>query len=396
MKTVKLLSVAVVSTLFLSACHTNTADETTKDEYYMEEEHHGSESAASHHTGKGITQKDWGKTNGKQVHLFTLTNAHGVQVSISDYGGTITSFTAPDKNGKKENIVLGFDNLDGYLAKPPYFGATVGRYGNRISDGKFTLDGKTYSLAANNGKNHLHGGNVGFDKVVWTAGNISEDNPQLMLTYLSKDGEEGYPGNLTSTVTFSLTDDNALRIEYKATTDKATPINLTNHSYFNLSGDVSKTILDHWVMINADRYTPVDETLIPTGQLAPVQGTPFNFTTPHQIGERIAQVEGGYDHNFVLNKTGNNLAKAAEVTDSASGRKLEVLTTQPGLQFYTGNFLDGTIKADNGQPIQKHAAFCMETQHFPNSPNTAAFPSTTLQPGQTYNHVTEYKVSTIK
>src|SRR3954471_10454353 len=241
MKNIKLLTAALVVSLFLSACHSNTSDETTKDEYMSDEE---TSATTTNNTNaqKGITQKDWGTTDGKQVHLFTLTNANGVQVSISDYGGTITSFIAPDKSGNKQSIVLGFNNLEGYLAKPPYFGATIGRYGNRIANGKFTLNGQNYTLATNDGKNHLHGGNKGFDKVVWTAGPISANNPQLSLSYLSKDNEEGYPGNLNTTVTFTLTDDNTLRIDYHATTDKATPINLTNHSYFNLSGDVNNTI----------------------------------------------------------------------------------------------------------------------------------------------------------
>jgi len=395
MKAIKLLTTALIVSLFLSACHSNTSDETTREDDNMNNEAASTEATTANAT-KGITQKDWGNANGKPVHLFTLTNANGVQVSISDYGGTITSFVAPDKTGKKESIVLGFNNISGYLAHPPYFGATVGRYGNRIAKGKFTLNGQTYTLATNDGQNHLHGGNVGFDKVVWTAGAINANNPQLSLSYLSKDNEEGYPGNLNTTVTFTLTDDNALRIDYNATTDKATPLNLTNHSYFNLSGDVNNTILNDWLMIDADRYTPVDSTLIPTGQLAPVKGTPFDFTTPHQIGERIAHVPGGYDHNFVLNKKDTSLTLAAQVTDSSSGRKLQVYTTQPGIQFYTGNFLNGSIKTDEGKPINKHTAFCLETQHFPNSPNTPSFPTSILQPGQTYHYVTEYRVSTIK
>lgn len=390
MKTTKLLATALIVTLLLSACNSNTSNQAA-DNNNM-----GDTTGANTTAQKGITQKDWGTSDGKPVHLFTLTNGNGVQVSISDYGGTITSFIAPDKNGNKQSIVLGFNELSGYLAKPPYFGATVGRYGNRIAKGKFTLNGQSYTLATNDGSNHLHGGVKGFDKEVWTASSIDAGNPQLSLSYLSKDKEEGYPGNLNTTVTFTLTDDNALRIDYRATTDKATPLNLTNHSYFNLTGDISNTILDHSVMIDADRYTPVDTTLIPTGQLAPVKGTPFDFTTPHKIGERIAQVKGGYDHNWVLNKKDTTLTKVAEVTDSLSGRKLEVFTTQPGLQFYTGNFLNGSIKTSDGKPINQHAAFCMETQHFPNSPNTPAFPSTILQPGQTYHYITEYKVSTNK
>lgn len=404
MKTTKLLAIAGMVFVSLAACHSNTADETID---YTEMEYHNNQEEGGHHTGghnshegqnmhEGITEKEWGTTNGKAVHLFTLTNKNGVQVSISDFGGTITSFTAPDKEGHQENIVLGFNSLEGYLKEPPYFGATVGRYGNRIAGGKFSVDGKNYTLATNNGPNHLHGGLKGFDKVVWTAEKINPGQPKLTLSYLSKDGEEGYPGNLQTTVTFTLTNDNALRIEYNATTDKATPVNLTNHSYFNLTGDVKNTILDHVLMIDANYYTPVDATLIPTGEIKPVKGTPFDFTTPHKIGARIDAVEGGYDHNFVLNKKGSNLAKVAEVTEAESGRKLEVFTTEPGIQFYSGNFLNGNIKADGGQPINKHAGLCLETQHFPNSPNVPAFPSTTLEPGQTYRSTTEYKVSSVK
>lgn len=344
----------------------------------------------------GIQQSDWGEFDGKKVYLYTLTNKNGVQVKISNYGGTITSWVTPDSKGAKSSIVLGFDDLKGYLAHPPYFGATVGRYGNRIAKGKFTLDGKTYTLATNNGKNALHGGLKGFDKVVWDAAPLTENTPSLSLNYLSKDGEEGYPGNLKSTVNFTLSDDNELKITYDAETDKATPINLTNHSYFNLTGDVNNTILNHSINIDADRYTPVDTGLIPTGELKAVKGTPFDFTKPHKIGERIGQVSGnpgGYDHNFVLNKKGTNLDKVAEVTDSISGRKLEVYTTQPGLQFYTGNFLDGTLKTSDGKTINKNTALCLETQHFPDSPNQPSFPSTILKPGEKYHTETVYKIS---
>lgn len=342
---------------------------------------------------KGIMQSGWGETDGKQVSLFTLTNSRGTQVKISNYGATITSWVVADKSGNKNNIVLGFDKLDGYLAKPPYFGATVGRYGNRIADAKFTLDGKTYNLAANNGKNSLHGGLKGFDKVIWDVAPGNDSTPVLALSYVSKDGEEGFPGNLQVKVTFTLTDDDALQIEYNAQTDKATVLNLTNHSYFNLTGSVDNTILDHVMYIDADKYTPVDTTLIPTGELKVVKGTPFDFTTPTKIGARIDQVPGGYDHNFVLNKQGNTMQLAAAVTNSLSGRKLEVFTMEPGIQFYTGNFLDGTIKSDNGKPIKKNTAFCLETQHFPNSPNKPAFPSVVLRPGQQYSTTTSYKVS---
>ena len=359
-----------------------------------------STTTASTSSKTGVTVANWGTFDDKPVHLFTLTNKNGVQVKISDYGGTITSFMAQDKNGKKSSIVIGLDSLSGYTAGVPYFGATVGRFGNRIAKGKFTLDGKTYSLATNNGPNALHGGKKGFDKVVWTASDTNSAESKLTLTYVSKDGEEGYPGNLTSHVTFSLTDDDMLKIEYTATTDKATVLNLTNHSYFNLTGDAgSNTILNHSVMIDADRYTPVDATLIPTGQLAPVKGTPFDFTTAHLIGERIKQTGGdpvGYDHNYVLNKKDTSLTKVAEVTESTSGRKLEVFTTQPGLQFYSGNFLDGTIKTSGGKPINQYTGFCMETQHFPNSPNTPSFPTTILRPVQTFHSITEYKISVNK
>ena len=340
----------------------------------------------------GIQQADWGESDGKKVYLYTLTNKNGAQVKISNYGGTITSWVTPDNKGNKSSIVLGFNELKGYLAHPPYFGATVGRYGNRIANAKFTLNGKTYKLAANNGKNSLHGGLKGFDKVVWDAAPLADNTPSLTINYLSKDGEEGYPGNLKVSITFSLSDDNELKIDYNAETDKATPVNLTNHSYFNLTGDPGNLILNHSVMIDADRYTPVDKTLIPTGELKPVKGTPFDFTTAHKVGERIDQVEGGYDHNFVLNKKGSSSNKVVTVTDSLSGRRLEVYTDQPGIQFYTGNFLDGSFKTDDGKPIPKNGALCLETQHFPDSPNKPAFPSTILKPGEKYHTTTTYKV----
>src|SRR5450432_2881651 len=339
-----------------------------------------------------VTKKDFGQFDGKPVYLFTLSNKNGVQVSITNYGGAITSWVSPDKNGVKNNIVLGFDSLSGYLAKPPYFGALVGRYGNRIANGKFKLGDSTYTLATNNGKNHLHGGLKGFDKQVWDA-TMVDSVPALTLSYVSKDGEEGYPGTLKVTVVYTLSDDNELGIEYNAETDKPTPLNLTNHSYFNLTGSVSNTILGNTLQINADAYTPVDTTLIPTGKLQPVKGTPFDFTTPMAIGARIARVPGGYDHNFVLNSKDGSLKLAAIVTDSISGRKLEVFTDQPGIQFYTGNFLDGSIKTSDGKPIIKNAALCLETQHFPDSPNEPSFPSSILKPGEKYHTVTKYKLS---
>ncbi len=388
-KTIQNLALGIFAASVLASCSNNGSNK--------------NESADSTNTTTttmktGIQQADWGESDGKKVFLYTLTNKNGVQVKISNYGGTITSWIAPDNKGNKSSIVLGFNELKGYLAHPPYFGATVGRYGNRIADAKFTVDGKTYKLAANNGKNALHGGLKGFDKVVWDAAPLADNTPSLTLNYLSKDGEEGFPGNLKVSVKFTLSDDNELKIAYDAETDKATPVNLTNHSYFNLTGDVSNTILNNSIMIDADRYTPVDTSLIPTGELKSVKGTPFDFTTPHKIGERIDQVKGGdekggYDHNFVLNKKGTDLDKVAEVTDSISGRKMEVYTTQPGIQFYTGNFLDGSIKTDDGKPIMQHAALCLETQHFPDSPNKPAFPSTILKPGEKYHTETTYKIS---
>ena len=345
-------------------------------------------------TKAGITKAAWGTTDGKEVSLFTLTNAKGVQVKISNYGATVTSWVSLDKNNKASGIVLGFDSLSGYLAKPPYFGAVVGRYGNRIAKGKFKIDTAQYTLATNNGPNALHVGLKGFDKQVWDATPANDSTASLLLSYVSKDGEEGYPGNLKVTVRYTLTDDNELKIEYNATTDKATILNITNHSYFNLTGDVTNTILNHTLMIDADNYTPVDTTLIPTGEIKSVKGSPFDFTKAKKIGEQIAAVAGGgYDHNWVLNKKDSSLQKIVELKDAISGRTLEVFTTQPGVQFYTGNFLDGTISTSEGKKINQHAALCLETQHFPDSPNQPKFPTTLLLPGQQFHSVTVYKLS---
>lgn len=341
---------------------------------------------------KKITKVAWGQADGKEVDLYTLTNSKGTEVKITNYGGTVTSWIVPDNKGNKSSIVLGFDSLSGYLAKPPYFGALIGRYGNRIGKGIFKIDTATYKLAVNNGENHLHGGNKGYDKVVWDV-TPADSTASLTLSYLSKDGEEGYPGNLKITVVYTLTDDNELLIDYSAETDKPTVVNLTNHSYFNLTGDVNNTILNHTLQVNADKYTPVDKGLIPTGELKDVKGTPFDFLQPHKIGERIAAVEGGYDHNFVLTRKGTDLELVATLADSLSGRKLEVYTTEPGLQFYSGNFLDGTIKTSDGKAINIHTGLCLETQHFPDSPNKPQFPSTLLKPGEKYHTVTKYKVS---
>lgn len=352
-------------------------------------------SEAQHETSTtmGTTKKDWGEVDGKQVYLYTLTNKAGDVVTISNYGGTITSWVSPDKSGNKSSIIIGFDSLSTYRQNPPYFGALVGRYGNRIGKAQFTLNGTTYKLAANNGPNSLHGGIKGFDKVVWDATIPDSTQPSLTLKYVSKDGEEGYPGNLDVTVVYTLSDEDGLKIEYTATTDKATPVNLTNHSYFNLTGSVKNKILDHYLQIDADRYTPVDPTLIPTGELKAVKGTPFDFTTAKKIGQDFSAVPGGYDHNFVLNRKDSSLQKVATLSDSVSGRTLEVYTTEPGLQFYTGNFLDGKFTNHDGNPLLVNTALCMETQHFPDSPNKPDFPSTILEPGQTYHSVTEYKLS---
>ncbi len=337
------------------------------------------------------------------VSLYTLQNTAGMSVSITNYGGTIVSWTAPDKNDVYQDITLGFDNLDEYIKGGAYFGALIGRYGNRIAKGKFNLEGKTYTLAVNNIGNHLHGGIKGFDKVVWDAISIDGDEPSLKLIYKSKDGEEGYPGTLNVTVVYTLQKDNALRIDYAAETDKTTVVNLTNHAYFNLSGDMSKTILDHEVAINADKYLPVDKTLIPTGELRPVVGTAFDFTKPFKVGARISDTSdvqikygGGYDHAWILTpNTEGDLRLAATVKEPTSGRILEVLTTEPAIQFYTGNFLDG-VKGKGGVVYQKRSALCLETEHYPDAPNQAAFPSTVLRPKEVYKTTTVYRFSVKK
>jgi aldose 1-epimerase len=351
----------------------------------------------------GITSQPFGKTpGGAQVNVYTLTNAKGVEARIINYGGRIVSLKVPDRSGTIGDIVLGFDTLDGYLAENPYFGAIVGRYGNRIAKGHFTLDGKEYTLPINNGANALHGGIKGFDKQIWNAKpSEGKDGPTLELTYVSKDGEEGYPGTLTATVTYTLTANNELRIHYVATTDKPTVLNLTNHSYFNLAGPGNGDILGHVLMLNADKFTPVDSGLIPTGELRPVDGTPFDFRKPTAIGVRIDQTSdeqikfgGGYDHNYVLNGQPGTLRQAARVADPLSGRVMEVLTTEPGVQFYTGNFLDGTLKGKGGKAYNKRFGFCLETQHYPDSPNKPKFPSTELKPGAKYDTTTVFRFST--
>jgi aldose 1-epimerase len=328
------------------------------------------------------------------VKLYRLTNANGMEVMISNYGATIVSLVVADKNGKKDDVVLGYDSIQGYYNGGSYFGCVAGRYANRIANGQFKLDGVTYNLAKNNGPNSLHGGSRGFDKVVWDA---SQDDNGLTLTYTSKDGEEGYPGNLTVTVRYRLRNDNSLHIDYAATTDKATVLNVTNHTYFNLEGQGQGNILDHEIMINADGFTPVDSTLIPVGEVRKVAGTPFDFTSPHKIGERINDTSDqqikyglGYDHNFALNGETGTMKLAARVQAPISGRVMEVNTTEPGVQFYTGNFLNGSEKG-KGSVYGHRTGFCLETQHFPDSPNQPSFPSTVLKPGEEYKSTTVFK-----
>jgi aldose 1-epimerase len=341
-----------------------------------------------------IEKQAFGKTeDGISVDLYTLTNANGLKAEIITYGGIVESLQIPDRNGKFADIVLGCDSVDDYAKRSPFFGAIIGRYANRIAKGKFTLDGVEYKLAVNNGPNHLHGGVKGFDKVVWKAEKMQTDQgPALKLTYRSRDGEEGYPGNLSCTVTYTLSNDNELKVSYEATTDKATVINLTHHSYFNLAGHNSGDVLGHEMQIFADHFIPVDDVQIPTGEIKPVKGTPMDFTKPMAIGSRIKQVPGGYDHNYVLNSSDGSLALAASVYEPKSGRVMEIFTTEPGVQFYTANFLDGSIKG-KGAVYNKHAGLCLEMQHFPDSPNKPDFPSVVLRPGEKYTQLTVHKFS---
>lgn len=342
------------------------------------------------------TTETFGETaDGRQVTAYKLENANGVTATLIDYGAILVSLNVPGNDGEFADIVLGCDTVECYATESPYFGAIVGRYANRIAEGKFTLDGEEYNLAVNNPPNHLHGGDVGFDKVLWNAEPFSDaSGVGVTFTYLSPDGEEGYPGNLNVSAKYVLTNNNELRIDYEATTDKATPVNLTHHSYFNLQGHDAGKILDHELMIAADRYTPTDDTLIPTGEIAPVEGVPFDFTEPTPIGERIDQVEGGYDLNYVLNSDTGTLALAARVHEPDSGRVMEIFTTEPGIQFYSGNFLDGSFEGKNGAVYNQHEGFCLETQHFPDSPNQENFPSTILRPGETYTHTIVHKFTT--
>jgi aldose 1-epimerase len=370
---------------------------------------------ASGNVAPTVPSTPFGATaDGCTVNLYTLTNAHGIQIQVTNYGGIITSLKTPDRTGRLDDIVLGYDSLAGYLRNSPYFGAIVGRYGNRIARGLFTLDGTTYHLAVNNGPNSLHGGLRGFDKVVWTVPQFIDalgtngmginginGSRMLVLDYTSPDMEEGYPGTLRAHVTYTLTDDDRLIVDYTATTDKATPVNLTQHTYWNLAGSARRDILGHELTINADSMTPVDTTLITTGQITSVIGTPFDFRTPMAIGARIDQRQdaqirygNGYDHNFVLNRGGmaaDALVHAARVVEPSSGRTLDISTTEPGLQFYSGNFLDGSITGKGGAVYRFRYGIALETQHYPDSPNHPNFPSTILRPGQQYHTRTVYQ-----
>lgn len=337
------------------------------------------------------------------IKLYTLSNDNGMTVKVTNYGAIVTSILVPDRDGKMADVALGYDRVESYInaVDKPYFGSIVGRYGNRIAKGEFKLDGETYSLLKNNGENHLHGGAIGFDKVVWDA-QYDQAKKQITLSYLAKDKEEGYPGNLKLSATYTLTDDNSIVVDYHATTDKPTPVNVTQHTYFNLKGEGEGTILDHELMLNAQKYTPVDKGLIPTGELPSVSGTPFDFTTAKAIGRDISQDNEqlkfglGFDHNWVLDKGGNDdaLTLAAQVHEPTSGRVMEIHTTEPGIQFYCGNFLDGRLKGKSGKSYVHRGGFCLETQHFPDSPNQPNFPSTILKPGDQYKSQTVFKFST--
>jgi aldose 1-epimerase len=353
---------------------------------------------------QGIAKKPYGRmADGTQVDIYTLTNAQGIEATITNFGGIVVSLKVPDRDGNLGDVVLGRASLDDYVKANPFFGCLVGRFGNRIAKGKFTLNGQTYTLAVNNGPNHLHGGLKGFDKVVWQAKPIDTPaGPALELRYVAKDGEEGYPGTLTVTATYTLTNADELRIDYVATTDKDTVVNLTNHSYFNLEGDGAASVLEHDLQLFASHFTPTDETSIPTGELRGVAGTPFDFLKPHKIGERISADDeqirsgGGYDHNLAIDGTPGQLRLTARAFSAKTGRLMEVLTTEPGVQFYTGNNLDGILTGKNGKPYPKRSGFCLETQHYPDSPNKPSFPSTALKPGQTYKTTTVHRFSVAK
>jgi aldose 1-epimerase len=364
----------------------------------------GAVSTAARHTAPTISKAPFGSTAEGPVDLYTLTNSNGVEVKIMTYGGIIQSVRVPDRRHHFENVTLGFDNLPDYVAKSPYFGCITGRYANRIAKGQFTLDGVTYQLPINNPPNSLHGGFVGFDKHIWATTEIhGDDSVGLRMTFTSPDGDQGYPGTLVAQVVYTLTNDDEIRMDYRATTDKATIVNLTNHAYWNLAGEGSGAIYDHELRLNADHYTPVDPTLIPTGAIDPVAGTPMDFTKTTPIGDRIRDgfpqlvIGRGYDHNWVLNRpspTDTSLIQAAHVHEPTSDRILDIYTTEPGIQFYSGNFLDGTLVGTSGHMYRQGDGFALETQHYPDSPNHANFPSTVLRPGQVYATTTIYKFST--
>jgi len=343
-----------------------------------------------------IQKQEYGNTSeGQEITIYTLTNDNSVRAKLINYGAILVSLEVPDKSGDISDITLGYDDLKGYIDDSSYLGSTVGRYGNRIAKGIFRLGGEVYNLATNNGNNHLHGGITGFNKVVWTAEEIREEGVVgVKFMYLSRDGEEGYPGNLQITVKYRLNNKNELSIEYEAETDKTTVLNPTHHSYFNLAGQGERDVLDHIMMINADKYIVVDDELIPLGAYYPVSGTPMDFTGEVTIGKRINEVEGGYDHSYVLKKQGDDLTLAVRVHEPESGRVMEIFTTEPGLQFYSGNFLDGKISGKDGKKYHKHYGFCLEAQHFPDSPNIPEFPSTVLNPGEKYTQLTVHKFST--
>jgi aldose 1-epimerase len=343
-----------------------------------------------------VEKLPFGSAGGKAVDLYVLTDSGGMVAKIMTYGATVTELDTPDRNGDMDDVVLGFPSLDGYLGKEPYFGAIVGRVGNRIAKGRFTLRGKVFQLATNDGPNHLHGGNRGFDKVVWDAQAVPGDAPSVRFSYLSKDGEEGYPGNCQVTVVYTIANSNELRIDYTVTTDKDTPANVTNHSYFNLGGPEKGDILGHVLTLNADKYTVVDSTLIPTGELRSVEGTPMDFRLPTPIGSRIKEVGGnpvGYDHNFVINGGGGRLGLVATVFEPKSGRAMEVSSTEPGVQFYSGNFLDGTITGKKGVTYRQYWGLALETQHFPDAMNHPNFETDILKAGDTYRSTTIYRFS---